>query len=145
MDTKNVEITTATTKETIDSLLLHAGENEPSFGLPVVEVGGLSYAIATNEEERFDAAMLAFEIDDIIVDFDPQFIHEATGLDLSLVTALCEAEDVNGLRELMEESGEMENFVRAVGREYGYGGVLAMFDGEEIKLDCGYYAYLNEA
>lgn len=134
------EITHSTPKETIDALLEHAEEGY--FSLPLVVVGENKYLIARTEEERLDAALIAMEVDESICGFYAYWIAEVTGLDEDVIAPLVEEMDSEALREYLESNDKMEQFAVAIGKKYGFGCFLGWFDGKEITLDCGYWAYL---
>lgn len=139
MDNK---ITTKTNKETIDELLSNATGKKKHWGLPLVKVGNKTYAIATTKEERVNAGLKVMGSTEVVANYDPQFIHKATGLNIKEVAQLSDKGMGVELKEYIEANGNMENLARAIADNGGFGEMLAIYDGEEIRLDCGYYAYL---
>lgn len=114
------------------------------WGLTVFEVGSDSYAVGTDEEA--DAACVSY-IEDSLWAFKGTFIAEACGLPYELGEMLSsfsekKCEDANpALRALVGKTCGVCAFARkAIGAD-GRGHFLASYDGDEIDLGNGFFAY----
>lgn len=136
------EISTKTNKKTIDELLSKVSGKKKHWGLPIVKVGSKTYAIATTKEERVNAGLKVMGSTEVVANYDPQFIHKATGLNTKELAQLSDKGMAVELKEYIDSNGELKNLARAIADNGGFGEMLAIYDGEEIRLDCGYYAYL---
>lgn len=114
------------------------------YGLTVFEIGADSYAIGTDEEA--DAAC-ENHIRDNAWAFNAEFICGCCGLPMELADALrawqgkaCEGAN-EGILALIERCDVWDRFVgRAISLD-GRGHFLASYDGDEIDLGNGLFAY----
>lgn len=114
------------------------------WGLTVFEVGSDSYAVGTDEEA--DAACVSY-IEESLWAFKGTFIAEACGLSRELGTVLssfnaqkCESAN-EVMLTLVSKTCGLDSFVqRAIGAD-GRGHFLASYDGDEIDLGNGFFAY----
>lgn len=113
------------------------------YGLIVIEYDGGEYAIAMDDEEA-DSACKEY-ITGALWAFNEFFLTEMTGIDLKVFVALsqsnlCEAAN-DAILALVEKTCGIDELVAAAIDADGRGHFLACWDGEELELDCGAYAY----
>lgn len=114
------------------------------YGLTVLEHGGDSYAIGTDEE--CDNAVASY-IESSVWAFRTSFILSCCDLPEELEDAIAsfqhkECEGANeALRVLIEKCCCMEEFTRRAISADGRGHFLASYDGDEISLGNGLFAY----
>ena len=114
------------------------------YGLTVLEVGGDSYAIGTDEEA--DEACKAY-VQDTLWAFKGEFIAEACCLprELGEVFSSFNSEKCEGANEamlaLVSKTCGLDSFVRRAIRADGRGHFLASYDGDEIDFNNGLFAY----
>lgn len=129
------------TKEGLEKLVSNTDYHR--FGLPVIEIDDGYYAIAFNDEEADSAVHDC--ISENLWAFNEIFLAEQTGIDLKVFVAfstsnLCESAN-EAIKCLVEQTCGIDTLVEAVIDADGRGHFLALYDGEEIELDCGAYAY----
>lgn len=114
------------------------------WGLTVFEVGSDSYAVGTDEEA--DEACKAY-VQDTLWAFKGEFITEACDLphELSEGISSFNAEKCEGANDamlaLVKKTCGLDSFVsRAISTD-GRGHFLASYDGDEIDLGNGFFAY----
>jgi hypothetical protein len=111
------------------------------YGLPVVEIDGMEFAIAANEEEA-DKACYEY-IENTIWAFSPFFLEQMTNVPAELFEAVQDkCESINeALQILVMRTCGMQEFVDQAISWDGRGHFLSHYDGKEIELNCGAYAY----
>lgn len=131
-------------KEEIDNLIAASEDNH--YGLPEVAVKDAegyeqTYAIARTDEERQNASLQSYE--EMLWAFNAEFMEEATGLPAEVFKKLAElSENANeAVRAIVDSTCGFEKLVQDAVDADGYGNNLAFYDGEEVELECGYYAY----
>lgn len=129
---------------TLDELKALVEKSEyDQYGLTVIEYDGGEYAIAMNDEEA-DSACKEY-ITDTLWAFNEFFLTEMTGIDLKVFVALSQSNLCEGANDavlaLVEKTCGIDELVAAAIDADGRGHFLSPYDGEEIELDCGAYAY----
>lgn len=115
-----------------------------SWGLTTLEVGSDTYAVGTDEE--CDAACCEY-IKESVWSFKSEFILEECGLPMELAEAIRsfqekECESANAaILALIEKTCGVAEFTRAAISADGRGHFLASYDGDEISLGNGFFAY----
>lgn len=127
-----------------DSFTEFMNENvtcELHYGLPIVEFDGEQYAIAYIEEKA-DKACGEY-IENTIWAFDPYFLEQMTDVPAEMFEAVqYKCDSINeALQILVMRTCGMDDFVDAAINADGRGHFLSPYDGEEIELACGGYAY----
>jgi len=151
MDT-NMNGTIDTKNAAVAALAKWLGEDASAFeearqdcyGLTVFEIGRDSYAIGTDEEA--DAACESY-IEDSIWAFNAEFICGCCGLPHELAEAIaawqgkaCEGAN-EGLLKLVNNCCGLDHFTQEAVSADGRGHFLASYDGDEIDLGGGLFAY----
>lgn len=114
-------------------------------GLPVIEYDDCVYLIAMNDEEA-DEAVKDY-ISESLWAFNECFMSDMTGIDLKVFVAfaqsnLCESAN-DAILSLVEKTCGLDKLVEAAIDADGRGHFLSGYDGEEIELECGAFAYRN--
>lgn len=111
------------------------------YGLPVVEIDDMEFAIAANEEEA-DKACYEY-IENSIWAFSPSFLEQMTDVPAEMFEAVqYKCESINeALQILVMRTCGMQEFVDQAISWDGRGHFLSPWDGMEIELECGAYAY----
>jgi len=114
------------------------------YGLTVFEVGSDSYAIGTDEEA--DEACKSY-VQDTLWAFKGEFIAEACDLPCELADGIssfnsekCEGAN-DAMLALVRKTCGLNSFVRRAISADGRGHFLASYDGDEIDLGNGFFAY----
>lgn len=143
---------TNTTQTAVELLAKWLGEDAENisearfdtWGLTTLEVGNDTYAVGTDEE--CDAACLDY-VKETVWAFKASFILGECELPLALEDAIrafqekeCESAN-DALLKLVEKTCGIDRFYQcAVGLD-GRGHFLASYDGDEIDLGNGFFAY----
>ena len=127
-----------------DSFTEFMNENvtcELHYGLATVELDGGEYAIAYTEEEADEACREYIE--STIWAFDPYFLEQMTDVPAEMFEAMQDkCDSINeALQILVMRTCGMDDFVTQAIAYDGRGHFLSTYDGEEIELACGGYAY----
>lgn len=117
--------------------------NETLYQLPVIEYDDCEYVIAMNDEQA-DEACYEY-IENTIWAFNPYFLEQMTDVPAEMFEAVQDkCESINeALQILVERTCGMQDFVDQAIAEDGRGHFLSGYDGEEIELECGAFAYRN--
>lgn len=146
---------TANENKALAALCAHLGANIDSarelswshYGLPAWEIEGCEYAIADSDDAADDACEQY--IGDSVWAFNASFILSECGLPLALADAIqsfqekeCEGAN-DALSDLVARCCQdgLAGFARAAIRADGRGHFLSGYDGEEIELAGGAFAY----
>lgn len=114
------------------------------YSLCVIELNdGSEWAIAFNDNAA-DIAVYEY-ISETLWAFKPEFMSYMTELDQVIFdtfnkTGLCESLNP-AYRALIDSTCGFENFVDTAISEDGRGHFLSLYDGEEVELNCGAWAY----
>lgn len=101
---------------------------------------GNSYFVLTDTEAD---EYVRSEIEDMLWTFNASWLASYTGLHEAVFEALAEGyENSNeAIMALINNAGSMDEFVQDAIDADGRGHFVANYDGEEIELENGYYAY----
>lgn len=101
---------------------------------------GLEYSVYTDEEADYQTLDY---IKDMLWAFNTDFLASYTGLHKAVFEALAGGyENSNeAILALINNAGDIEEFVRECIDSDGRGNFLSPYDGEEIELANDYYAY----
>lgn len=117
-------------------------KNYEHYRLSVIELDdGTEWAIAFNDK---DADGAAYEyISNTIWAFDPTFLEQMTDVPAEMFEAVQDkCESINeALEILVMRTCGMDNFVDQAISWDGRGHFLSGYDGKEVELECGAYAY----
>lgn len=130
------------TKITLEQLEeLIEKSTEEHYGLPVIEYDDCEYAIAMDEDEA-DKACYEY-IEGSVWAFNPYFLEQMTDVPAEMFEAVQDkAESMNEpISILIERTCGMQDFVDQAITDDGRGHFLSWYDGKEIELECGAYAY----
>lgn len=110
--------------------------NNDEYILP----NGEEYLVLTDEEA--DQVVLDY-IKDMLWAFNTDFLASYTGLHKAVFEALAEGYESSNeaILALINNAGDIEEFVQEAIDADGRGHFLSPYDGEEIELENGYYAY----
>ena len=110
--------------------------NNDEYILP----NGDSYFVLTDQEADEYATS---EIEYMLWAFDASWLAGYTGLNKAVFEALAEGyENSNeAIMALINNAGSMDEFVQDAIDADGRGHFVANYDGDEIELENGYYAY----
>ena len=113
------------------------------YGLPIVEIDGEEYAIAFSDDEADEACKEYIE--DSVWAFNQSFLADMTSLPIELFECLVNSgkcESLNGaITAVIEQTCGMSEFVACAIDEDGRGQFIGIYDGDEIELESGAYAY----
>jgi hypothetical protein len=129
------EITLEQLKELIEN------STEEHYGLPVIEYDGCEYAIAIDDEEA-DKACYEY-IEGSVWAFSPFFLEQMTDVPAEMFEAIQDkCDSINeALQILVMRTCGMQDFVDQAISWDGRGHFLSPWDGKEIELECGTFAY----
>lgn len=134
----------------LPALLAHLKEDDAieerwdTYGLTTVDIGGTSYAIGTDEE--CDSAAREY-IEQGAWAFNASFILSECGLPLELeeVISAFQSKECEGANDaicaLIEKTCGMGEFCKSAISADGRGHLLSSYDGEEIELSGGFFAF----
>lgn len=130
---------TEITLEQLEELIEKSTEEH--YGLPVIEYYDCEYAIAMDEEEA-DKACYEY-IENTIWAFNPSFLEQMTDVPAELFEEVQDkCESINeALQILVMRTCGMQEFVDQAISWDGRGHFLSHYDGKEIELECGAFAY----
>lgn len=119
--------------------------NETLYQLPVIEYDDCEYVIALSDEEADEAVKDYISVS--LWAFNECFMSDMTGIDLKVFVAfsqsnLCESAN-DAILSLVEKTCGLDKLVEAAIEADGRGHFLSGYDGEEIELECGAFAYRN--
>lgn len=112
--------------------------------LPIIEIDGVQYAIAFDDDEADKAA--TENIEQSVWAFTPEFIAVATGLPVEIFecvakSGMCESSN-DAILACIEQTCGIESFAQDAICCDGRGHFLNCWDGEEIELtNSNAYAY----
>lgn len=129
----------AITMDELEELIENSSDTE--YGLPIIEYDGCEYLIALDDEEA-DKACYDY-IEGSIWAFNPCFLEQMTDVPAEMFEAVQDkCDSINeALQILVMRTCGMQEFVDQAIAEDGRGHFLAGYDGEELELNCGAYAY----
>ena len=127
------------TMDELEELIENSSDTE--YGLPIIEYDGGEYLIALEEEEA-DKACYEY-IENSIWAFNPFFLEQMTDVPAEIFEAMQDkCESINeALQILVMRTCGMQDFVDQAISWDGRGHFLAYYDGREIELECGAFAY----
>ena len=104
------------------------------YSLPIVIIDGDEYAVATTEQEAFEACCESIE--NTLCYFNASFLAEQTELPIEVFEALANAsfEDNEVYKDLIERVTTIENFVQEAIDCDGMGHFLATYDLKERMI-----------
>ena len=104
------------------------------YSLPIVIIDGDEYAVATTEQEAFEAC--CENIEDSLCYFSPSFLAEQTELPVEIFEALARTDfsDNEVYKDLIERVTTIENFVQEAIDCDGMGHFLAPYDLKERMI-----------
>lgn len=136
----NITIETIT-GEQIKTIINDESANlDTEYGLPVIEIDGDSYLVASNEDKA-DTAVAKY-IRGSLCYFSPTFLYDMTGLPLEVFEALanCDFSDHEAYFRLIQATCGIEDFIETAIDCDGRGHFLSSYDGKEREID-GYFLY----
>lgn len=124
----------------------HLGEGQKVYVTAVgsdgimFDVDGVEYLIVNEEEREVEVRQYIAET---LWAFKPSFLSDMTGLDIEVFEVLSELYERGNeaILKLVEAACGLGDLVEDAVMSDGYGHYLSPYDGEEIELENGYYAY----
>lgn len=139
----NIDDLITMTNSELHAFVNENGDNPPQDFLPYVCLDGEEYAIAF-DDDMADSACGRY-IEDSVWAFNSAFLSDMTGLDIEVFDALtrsglCEGAN-KAILSIINDTCGIDEFCEAAINADGRGHFLSPYDGEEIELACGGYAY----
>ena len=129
---------------TLDELKALVEKSEyTEYGLPVIEYDGCEYLIALDEEEAFTGCKEYIE--GSAWAFNAGFLAQETNMPIEIFELYQEKGICDSANDMclacIEYSCGLDAFVESAIHWDGRGHFLSCWDGKELELDCGAYAY----